>query len=125
MRPAPRAVTDLRAVVTDLDGTIVRPDGTVSAATVTVVAALRAAEVPLIVATARTPAGISVLGPVLAEVSVAVWCNGAIGLVRPGSEVLWQHCTTARQLAGCGSTFRRASSLAASRYASAPVEPGS
>jgi len=91
MRPAPGAVTDLRAVVTDLDGTIVRPDGTVSAATVTAVAALRAAEVPLIVATARTPAGISVLGPVLAEVNVAVCCNGAIGLVPPAREVLWQH----------------------------------
>ncbi|HTX83941.1 MAG TPA: HAD family hydrolase [Streptosporangiaceae bacterium] len=91
MRPALAAVTDLRAVVTDLDGTIVRPDETVSAATIAAIAALRAAEVPLIVATARTPAGISVLGPLLAEVSVAVCCNGAIGVARPNSEVLWQH----------------------------------
>jgi Cof subfamily protein (haloacid dehalogenase superfamily) len=91
MRPDLGAPKDLRAVVTDLDGTIVRPDGTVSAATVAAVAALRAAGVPLIVATARTPAGISVLGPLLAEVSVAVCCNGAIGLARPGGELLWQH----------------------------------
>jgi Cof subfamily protein (haloacid dehalogenase superfamily) len=91
VRPDLKAVRDLHAVVTDLDGTIVRPDETVSAATVAAVAALRAAEVPLIVATARTPAGISVLGTVLAEISVAVCCNGAIGVVPRGSEVLWQH----------------------------------
>jgi hydroxymethylpyrimidine pyrophosphatase-like HAD family hydrolase len=101
MRPSLASVTDLRAVVTDLDGTILRPDQTVSAATVAAIAALRAAEVPLIVATARTPAGISVLGPVLAEVSVAVCCNGAIGLARPGSEVLWQHWLDDSVGSGC------------------------
>jgi len=84
-------VTDLRAVVTDLDGTIVRPDGTVSAATVAAAAALRTAGVPLIVATARTPAGISVLGTLLADVTVAVCCNGAIGVLPAAGEVLWQH----------------------------------
>lgn len=77
--------------MTDLDGTIVRPDGTLSAATGAAIAMLRAAAVPLVVATARTPAGISVLGPVLADVSVAVCCNGAVGCVPLSSEVLWQH----------------------------------
>jgi hydroxymethylpyrimidine pyrophosphatase-like HAD family hydrolase len=47
----------IRAVITDLDGTIVRPDGTVSLATAVAVRALRAARLPLILATARTPAG--------------------------------------------------------------------
>jgi Cof subfamily protein (haloacid dehalogenase superfamily) len=77
--------------VTDLDGTIVGPDETVSAATVAVVSRLRAVGVPLIVATARTPGGISVLGAMLAEVSVAVCCNGAIGFLPPDRQVLWQH----------------------------------
>jgi len=85
------AVTDLGAVVTDLDGTIVRPDETVSAATLAAVAALRSAGVPLIVATGRTPSGISVLGPVLADVSAAVCCNGAVGVVPSSGHVLWQH----------------------------------
>jgi Cof subfamily protein (haloacid dehalogenase superfamily) len=87
----PDLIAGLRAVVTDLDGTIVRPDETVSAATVATAAALREAGVPLIVATARTKAGISVLGPLQAYVSVAVCCNGAIGLVPPDSKDLWQH----------------------------------
>lgn len=79
------------AVITDLDGTIVRPDETVSTATTAAVAALRAAGVPLIAATARTPAGITVLGPLLAEVSAAVCCNGALGVGAAGTGVLWQH----------------------------------
>jgi Cof subfamily protein (haloacid dehalogenase superfamily) len=81
----------IQAIVTDLDGTIVRPDETVSPATIDAVAALRAAGVPLIVATARSLAGLTVLGPLLAEVTVAVCCNGAIGLVPSTGEVLWQH----------------------------------
>jgi Cof subfamily protein (haloacid dehalogenase superfamily) len=91
MRPDPAAVTRLKAVVTDLDGTIVLPDETVSAATVAAIDALREAGVPLIAATARTPAGITVLGPLLAEVSAAVCCNGAIGLGPAGTGLLWQH----------------------------------
>lgn len=87
----PAAITGLKAVVTDLDGTIVRPDETVSPATLAAVTALRAAGVPLIAATARTAAGLTVLGPVLAEVSAAVCCNGALGLGAAGSGVLWQH----------------------------------
>lgn len=89
MPPDRAAIT--QAVVTDLDGTIVLPDETVSQATVDAVAALRAAGVPLIVATARSLAGLTVLGPLLAEVSVAVCCNGAIGLVPSTGDVLWQH----------------------------------
>jgi Cof subfamily protein (haloacid dehalogenase superfamily) len=91
MLPDMPVLTGVDAVVTDLDGTIVRPDRTLSVGTVAAVAALRAAGVPLIVATARTPAGITVLGPVLAEVGAAVCCNGAIGLGAGGAGVLWQH----------------------------------
>jgi len=89
MPPDRAAVT--QAVVTDLDGTIVRPDETVSPATIDAIAGLRPAGVALIVATARSLAGLTVLGPLLAEVSVAVCCNGAIGLVPSTGEVLWQH----------------------------------
>jgi haloacid dehalogenase-like hydrolase len=91
MLPDLAGVAELEAVVTDLDGTIVRRDGTISVGTVAAVAALRAVGVPLIAATARTPAGICVLGPLLAEISAAVWCNGAIGLGAAGAGVLWQH----------------------------------
>jgi Cof subfamily protein (haloacid dehalogenase superfamily) len=91
MLPDPAAMTGLNAVVTDLDGTIVLPDESISAATVAAVTALRGAGVPLIAATARTPAGITVLGPLLAEISAAVCCNGAVGLGPAGAGVLWQH----------------------------------
>jgi hypothetical protein len=82
----------VRAVVTDLDGTIVRADGSVSAATSAAARALRAAGIPLVAATARTPAGLTVLGPLLADVTMAVCCNGAIGLGRAGAAVRWQEC---------------------------------
>ncbi len=80
-----------RAVVTDL----VRPDGTVSAATRLAASQLHAAGVPLIAATARTPAGLSVLGPVLNDVTLAVCCNGSLGHA-PGAEApLWRRTVSA------------------------------
>ena len=84
-------VTRVRAVVTDVDGTILRPDGTVSAATLAAARSLSAAGVPLILATARTPAGVRNVGPLLASVRVAVCCNGAIGLDPSSGQFLWQH----------------------------------
>jgi hydroxymethylpyrimidine pyrophosphatase-like HAD family hydrolase len=81
---------DVRAVVTDLDGTIVRADGSISPATAAAARALHVAGIPLIAATARTPSGIGVLGPMLDQLTAAVCCNGAIGLGRGGRERAWQ-----------------------------------
>ncbi|HEX6445654.1 MAG TPA: HAD family hydrolase [Streptosporangiales bacterium] len=78
-----------RAVVTDLDGTVVRRDGTVSDATRRAAAALAAAGIPLIAATARTPSGIAVLGELVRDVAVAVCCNGGVGCLPSTGERLW------------------------------------
>lgn len=82
---------DIRAVVTDLDGTIVRVDGSVSAATGTAIMDLAAARIPLIVATARTPAGLAVLEPFLRQVTIAVCCNGSIGFDPANGQQIWRH----------------------------------
>lgn len=49
------------AVVTDLDGTVIRRDGTVSEATLHAAQLLKERAVPLLAATARTPAGVNAL----------------------------------------------------------------
>ena len=49
------------AVVTDLDGTIVRAGGTISEATARACHALRRQGIPVIAATARSPAGVRAL----------------------------------------------------------------
>ena len=66
------------------------PGGLLSPATVAAVRALRAAGIAFVPATARTPAAIGVLEPVLADVSAVVCCNGAIGLGAAGQGLLWQ-----------------------------------
>lgn len=80
----------IRAVVTDLDGTIVRADGTISDATRSAAARLQAVGIPLIVATARTPAGLSVLGPALDHVTFAVCCNGSLGYHPLSGKTAWR-----------------------------------
>jgi hypothetical protein len=80
-------VADIRAVVTDLDGTIVRSDGTISAATSRIAAAL---DIPLLLATARTPAGVRALPQLLPHVTVAICCNGAIGWEPATGQIHWQ-----------------------------------
>jgi Cof subfamily protein (haloacid dehalogenase superfamily) len=107
-----------RAVVADLDGTIVRWNGTVTAATAAAAAALRHTEVPLVVATARTPAGLHILGSVLEQVTIAVCGNGAVGL-RPGAprETVWRHAipeAVARRILGVA--VRALPDLAAGAY---------
>jgi Cof subfamily protein (haloacid dehalogenase superfamily) len=82
--------SEIRAVVTDLDGTIVRTDGTVSPATRAAAAQLHHAGISLIAATARTPAGLSVLGPLAGEIPGAVCCNGSLGCLPARREILWQ-----------------------------------
>jgi hydroxymethylpyrimidine pyrophosphatase-like HAD family hydrolase len=80
----------VRAVVSDLDGTIVLPGGVLSPATIAAVQALHAADIAFVPATARTPAGLFVIEPVLPQVSAVVCCNGAIGLGPGGADLLWQ-----------------------------------
>jgi Cof subfamily protein (haloacid dehalogenase superfamily) len=83
--------SEFRAVVTDLDGTIVRSDGTVSPATRAAAVQLHEAGIPLIAATARTPAGLSILGPLAGQICGAVCCNGSLGWLPAGGETLWQN----------------------------------
>jgi hypothetical protein len=79
-----------RAVVTDLDGTIVRDDGSVSAATLTAAEQLRSRGIPLVAATARTPAGIRVLETLRPYLAVAVCCGGALGASPADGRTLWR-----------------------------------
>jgi len=82
--------TPYRVVITDLDGTIVRKDGTMSAATVAAAADLQRLGIPLVVATARTPAGLAAIEHLVPLTTVAVCCTGALGW-SPGTErVLWR-----------------------------------
>jgi hydroxymethylpyrimidine pyrophosphatase-like HAD family hydrolase len=80
----------ISAVVTDVDGTICGPDGSVSAAVLAAARELRLAGIPLILATARTPAEITILGPVLADVTLAVCCNGSIGYDPAAAATIWR-----------------------------------
>ncbi|HEU5421348.1 MAG TPA: HAD family hydrolase [Streptosporangiaceae bacterium] len=80
----------IRAVVTDIDGTIARADGSVSAATVRAGRERAARGIPLIAATARTPAGLAALEPVMPAFTAAVCCNGSLGLDMQAGQTLWQ-----------------------------------
>ena len=67
-----------RLVATDLDGTLLRSDGTVSDRTRSVLAAVAAAGVPLVLVTGRAPRSV---GAVVAETGhrgVAICANGAV-----------------------------------------------
>lgn len=79
-----------RAVVTDLDGTIVGDDDTVTAATLDAAAALAALRIPLVLATARTPAGVLALGALIRHVDIAVCCGGALAWLPTDGRPLWQ-----------------------------------
>lgn len=79
----------VEAVVADLDGTLVREDFSVSDATVHALDMIRAAHIPVIVATARTLPGLQHLAEVAERVDVAVCCSGAIGW-SAGQGPLWQ-----------------------------------
>lgn len=69
----------VEAVVADLDGTLVREDFSVSDATVHALDMIRAAHIPVIVATARTLPGLQHLAEVAERADVVVCCSGAIG----------------------------------------------
>src|SRR5690348_4282178 len=77
------------AVVTDLDGTVVRRDGTVSAATLHAVHALQERGIPVVAATARTPAGVDALHTLSPLLTFAVCCGGAVGYVPATATRAW------------------------------------
>lgn len=77
------------AVVTDLDGTVIRRDGTVSAATLRAVRILEERGVPLLAATARTPAGVDALHALSRCLTFAVCCSGAVGYVPATTTLAW------------------------------------
>lgn len=81
----------IEAVVTDLDGTIVRADGTITDETLRAAKELSARGIPLVAATARTPAGIRALQPLHGLVALAVCCTGAIGFDPHNEALLWKH----------------------------------
>ncbi len=81
---------DIRAVVTDLDGTIVDVEKTISLATVRAAADVVRREIPLIVATARTPSWVANLTTLTPSVRVAVCCGGAVGWSPATGEIIWR-----------------------------------
>jgi hydroxymethylpyrimidine pyrophosphatase-like HAD family hydrolase len=84
MTPAPP-----RVVITDLDGTIVRADGTLSADTVDAASELQRLGIPLVVATARTPAGVAAVEQLEPLITVAVCCTGALGWLPETGDTRW------------------------------------
>lgn len=93
--PAPETV---RAVATDVDGTILPGRSPVSEATLQAAQALRAAGIPLIVASARVPPihRIAALHP---YIEIAVCSNGSIGFRPATGEQLWRENIPAATLA--------------------------
>jgi HAD superfamily hydrolase (TIGR01484 family) len=81
--------TPPRVVITDLDGTIVRADGTMSAATVEAASELRRLGIPMVVATARTPAGVAAVAQLVSLTTVAVCCTGALGWSPETGGIRW------------------------------------
>lgn len=97
----------LRVVVTDLDGTIVRQDGTLSTATVAAIAELHRRDIPLVIATARTPAGLAAVEHLEPVTSIAVCCTGALGWSPADTQVLWTHFLTDEAVGRIARTVRR------------------
>lgn len=78
----------IEAVVADLDGTLAGADLSVSAATLGSLRTLRAAGIPLVIATGRVPQGLRELDSLAREARVTVCCSGSIG--RAAQRTLWQ-----------------------------------
>ena len=87
--PAGTCRAGFDAVVTDLDGTVVRRDGTVSEATLYAAHVLKDQGIPLLAATARTPAGVEALHTLSPLMTFAVCCSGAIGYLPATATLAW------------------------------------
>ena len=84
----------IEAVVADLDGTLVARDFSISAASFWALDQIRAAGIPLVLATGRAPVHLCEFPSLLRYADITVCCSGAIGLA--GSRRLWQfHLTRA------------------------------
>jgi hydroxymethylpyrimidine pyrophosphatase-like HAD family hydrolase len=83
------ATTRVSAVVADLDGTLVGRDFSVSQLTVDALQLLDGAEIPIVVATGRTPQGVELLTEITPHVRIAVCCSGAIGWSLSENLGLW------------------------------------
>jgi Cof subfamily protein (haloacid dehalogenase superfamily) len=79
----------VRAVISDVDGTLLRSDGTLSSVTVAAIERLHGRGIPLVIATARTPAGLVPLEPIAPYVAAVVCCNGAIGHDLSAGRMRW------------------------------------
>jgi hydroxymethylpyrimidine pyrophosphatase-like HAD family hydrolase len=82
-------VAGFDAVVTDLDGTVIRRDGTVSETNLHAAHVLTERGVPLLAATARTPAGVNALHTLSPFLTFAVCCSGAVGYVPATTTLVW------------------------------------
>ena len=82
------------AVVADLDGTMVRSDFSMSPATLEALDTIRAAGIPMVVATARTPPGVEFLLGSADSIGLAVCCSGAVGWSRTLQSRLWLELLT-------------------------------
>ncbi len=68
----------MQAVITDLDGTVVDEGGRISARTVAAMASLSSRGIPLILATARSPAWVMAKEELVRWTTVAVCCGGSV-----------------------------------------------
>jgi hydroxymethylpyrimidine pyrophosphatase-like HAD family hydrolase len=87
-----------RAVVTDLDGTVVPSGDLITPGTLAAAGRLRALGIPLVAVTARTPVGVSRLGPFADHLALAVGNGGARGWIPATGETLWQEFMAAADL---------------------------
>jgi len=84
----------IEAIVADLDGTLVARDFSISAASFEALEQIRAAGIPLVLATGRAPVHLREFCALMRYADTTVCCSGAIGLA--GSRRLWQfHLTRA------------------------------
>jgi Cof subfamily protein (haloacid dehalogenase superfamily) len=96
----------LAAVVSDLDGTALRSDGTLSPLTVSVFASARRRNIPVVIATARTPRAVrKIVG--YDQLGVVVCANGAIVWDAGSDEVIAEYSFAADGVAAALERLRR------------------
>jgi Cof subfamily protein (haloacid dehalogenase superfamily) len=78
----------IEAVVADLDGTLIARDSSISAATFASLDQIRAAGIPLVIATGRAPVHLRQFPALTRYADIIVCCSGASGFA--GSRRLWQ-----------------------------------
>ncbi len=84
----------VEAVVADLDGTVVRSDFSISHATLEALDLIRAAGIPFVVATARTPHGLEHFQDIARRSDMASCCSGSIGWSSREQVMTWKEMLT-------------------------------